>query len=56
MKNVILLHTDQQRADSLGCMGNAYARTPNIDRLARGGTVFTRHIVSNAILARVFAW
>lgn len=48
-KNVILLHTDQQRADSLGCMGNSCARTPNLDRLAAGGTLFTRHISANPI-------
>ena len=48
-RNVILLHTDQQRADSMGCMGNRFARTPNLDRLAAGGSVFTRHIASNPI-------
>jgi arylsulfatase A-like enzyme len=48
-KNVILLHTDQQRADSLGCNGNPYARTPNLDRLAAEGTTFTRHITANPI-------
>jgi arylsulfatase A-like enzyme len=48
-KNVIVLHTDQQRYDSLGCMGNGYARTPNLDRLAAEGTLFTRHIVSNPV-------
>ena len=48
-KNVILLHTDQQRGDHLGCMGNPYIRTPNIDRLAAEGTLCTRHIVANPI-------
>jgi len=48
-RNIIILHTDQQRADSIGCMGNRFARTPNIDRLAASGTVFTRHIVSNPV-------
>lgn len=48
-KNVILFHVDQQRADSLGCMGNRFARTPNIDRLAATGSVCTRHIASNPI-------
>lgn len=47
--NVVLILTDQQRYDSLGCDGNPYARTPNIDALAAGGTVFTRHIASNPI-------
>jgi len=47
--NILILHTDQQRYDSLGCMGNSYARTPNLDRLAAGGTLFTRHISSNTL-------
>jgi len=47
--NVLILHADQQRYDSLGCNGNPYARTPNLDRLAAEGTVFTRHISSNTI-------
>ena len=48
-KNVIVLHTDQQRYDSLGCTGNTYVRTPNLDRLAGEGTLFTRHISSNPV-------
>ena len=47
-KNVLLLHTDQQRYDSLGCTGNSHARTANIDKLALEGTVFCRHIASNS--------
>ncbi len=47
--NILIIHTDQQRYDSLGCTGNACARTPNIDRLAAEGTLFTRHIASNTI-------
>jgi arylsulfatase A-like enzyme len=47
--NVLILHTDQQRSDSLGCMGNRYVHTPNLDLLAADGTVFTRHISSNTI-------
>ena len=35
--NVILLMTDQQRWDSLGCNGNKFVSTPNVDRLAAGG-------------------
>jgi arylsulfatase A-like enzyme len=48
-KSVIILHTDQQRYDSLGCNGNAYAHTPHIDRLAAEGTNFTRHISANPV-------
>ena len=35
--NIILLMTDQQRWDSLGCNGNSFVSTPNVDRLAAGG-------------------
>ncbi len=48
-KNVIIFHVDQQRADSLGCMGNRFVRTPVLDRLAAEGSLLTRHIASNTI-------
>lgn len=38
--NVIWIQTDEQRVDSLGCYGSKWAKTPNIDRLAKEGTVF----------------
>lgn len=41
-KNLVMFCTDQQRANSLSCMGNTAISTPNIDRLAEEGTVFTR--------------
>ena len=48
-KNVILIETDQQRYDCLGCNDNPYIKTPNIDALAADGTVFTRHIAANPV-------
>lgn len=38
--NIILLMTDQQRWDSLGCNGNKFVSTPNVDRLAAEGARF----------------
>ena len=35
--NFLFFITDQQRADHLGCYGNALARSPAIDALAKGG-------------------
>lgn len=35
--NIILLLTDQQRWDSLGCNGNTFVSTPNVDHLASKG-------------------
>ncbi len=40
--NILLLMTDQHRADCLGCDGNPVIRTPNLDRLAREGMRFSR--------------
>jgi len=39
--NVLLVMTDQHRADALGCYGNPVIRTPAFDALARGGARFT---------------
>lgn len=41
--NVILISLDTLRADHLSCYGYGKPTTPNIDRLAREGTVFRRH-------------
>ena len=38
--NVLWLMTDEQRTDSLGCYGSAWAVTPHLDRLAEEGVVF----------------
>src|SRR5512133_2710171 len=38
--NVLFILADDQRADALGCAGNGYIRTPNIDSLARSGVRF----------------
>src|ERR1043166_3750861 len=40
--HVLILMTDQQRADSLGCAGHPQLATPNIDRLATGGIRFAQ--------------
>lgn len=38
--NVILIMTDQQRGDAMGCAGNSVVKTPNLDRLAADGYLF----------------
>ena len=38
--NVLFIMTDQQRWDAMGCAGNPEIKTPNIDRLAKGGVRF----------------
>lgn len=39
--NILWICTDQQRADTLGCMGNRLVRTPHLDRLAGEGSLCT---------------
>jgi len=38
--NILWICTDQQRFDTLGCYGNSFVRTPNVDRLAGEGVLF----------------
>ena len=38
--NVLFLFTDDQRADTIGALGNPILNTPNLDRLATSGFVF----------------
>ena len=40
MPNILWICTDSQRFDTLGCCGNRFVRTPNVDRLAAGGVLF----------------
>lgn len=47
--NFLVIMTDQQRADHLGCYGNPIVKTPNIDALAARGTRFDHFYVSNPI-------
>ncbi|NLC69504.1 MAG: sulfatase-like hydrolase/transferase [Clostridiaceae bacterium] len=47
--NILLLMTDQQRPDSLGCYGNSVAKTPNIDKLAENGVLFENCYVQNPL-------
>jgi choline-sulfatase len=40
--NVLIIATDQQRADCLSCAGHPQVKTPNVDRIAREGTRFSQ--------------
>ena len=42
--NVVFIMSDQHNARALGCYGNREIRTPNLDRLAEQGALFTRAI------------
>ncbi len=47
--NIILIMTDQQRADTIGALGAPWMQTPNLDRLAREGTAFTNCFVTSPV-------
>ena len=47
--NLVLICTDQQRRDGVGCYGNPAVETPCLDRLAEGGLRFDRAYVANPI-------
>jgi arylsulfatase A-like enzyme len=47
--NILWLMFDDGRADALGCYGTSWARTPNIDKIARNGVVFETAIVQNPV-------
>ena len=40
--NILLITSDQQHPDTLGCVGNPIIRTPHIDALAAEGTIFSQ--------------
>lgn len=47
--NILLLHTDQQRFDTIAALGASHMRTPNIDRLVQRGTAFNRAYSANPV-------
>lgn len=47
--NVIFILTDNHGAYTLGCYGNKEIQTPNIDRLAKEGMLFTRAYCNNSV-------
>lgn len=49
--NVIIVFTDDQRYDELGCTGHPAVRTPHLDALAAQGALFDRAFVTSPICA-----
>ncbi|MHC4443545.1 MAG: sulfatase family protein [Planctomycetota bacterium] len=47
--NVIILMTDQMRAQAMGCAGNQQVYTPNLDRLADEGVYLSNMIANNPV-------
>jgi len=51
--NVLFLFSDDQRADTIGALGNSGISTPNIDGLVKSGTTFTRAYCMGAMQGAV---
>lgn len=49
--NILWICTDQQRFDTLGCYGNSYVQTPNIDKLAKRGMLFENAFSQSTVCA-----
>jgi arylsulfatase A-like enzyme len=49
--NILFLLTDDQRWDTLGCMGNPIIQTANMDDLAKNGILLTHAFVTTSICA-----
>ncbi len=47
--NVLLIVSDDQRPDTIRALGNERIETPNLDKLARAGTVFRRATCANPL-------
>ncbi len=47
--NIILIITDQQRADTIAALGSPWMQTPHLDRLVREGTAFTECFVTSPV-------
>jgi arylsulfatase len=47
--NILLVCADHLRNDALGCNGNPFVHTPNIDRFARSGVTFCNSFSTNPI-------
>ncbi|MCC6682951.1 MAG: sulfatase-like hydrolase/transferase [Phycisphaeraceae bacterium] len=47
--NILLILTDQMRADAIHAMGNPLIRTPNLDRLIQSGRAFTSAYSSSPV-------
>lgn len=49
--NIIFIMTDDQPANEMSCYGNQILQTPNMDRIASGGTRFNHCFCTNSLCA-----
>lgn len=48
-RNIVFILTDDQRFNSLGCLGHPFLQTPNLDALAKNGVLFGNAFVTLAL-------
>src|SRR6186997_1788521 len=53
--NIIYIMSDDHDADAISAYNKKFIQTPNIDRIAKEGMLFTRNFVSNSICGPVRA-
>lgn len=49
--NLLFIISDQHRSDAMGCAGNSIVKTPHLDRLAQGGTLFSNAYCQSPLCA-----
>ncbi|MGK0240535.1 MAG: arylsulfatase A-like enzyme [Candidatus Pelagisphaera sp.] len=47
--NLLFIMTDQHRFDAMSCAGNTVIETPNMDRIAREGVMFSNAYAANPV-------
>ena len=47
--NIIYIMTDDHTRQAMGCYGYDYANTPNLDRIAKEGVIFSNSYVANSL-------
>lgn len=47
--NIIFIIADQMRSDAMGVSGNKVVNTPNLDKMAKGGALFTQAFSNNPV-------
>lgn len=48
-RNLVFILADDHRYDAMGCAGHPWLKTPNMDRLAKGGAYFENAFVTTAL-------
>ncbi len=51
--NILFILADDMRRDTIAALGNAHIKTPNLDKLAKGGTSFTRAYIQGGMTGAV---